>query len=190
MLIEGLVGIMALIAASAMYPGDYFAINTSPAVFAKLGIPVVNLPDARSGGRRDGRRPHRRRGVAGGRHRADLHRPARHARADGLLVPLRDHVRGALHPDHDRHRHARRALPGAGVPRRSSTRRWRGRTGCPGPIISTLLVVVGWALLHLDRQHQHDLADVRDRQPAARGGRARRRRRRSSSTPAGRATRG
>jgi carbon starvation protein len=45
MLIEGLVGIMALIAASAMFPGDYFAINTSSAVFSSLGMPVVNLPD-------------------------------------------------------------------------------------------------------------------------------------------------
>ena len=43
MLMEGLVGIMALIAAASMYPGDYFAINTSPAVFANLGIPAVNL---------------------------------------------------------------------------------------------------------------------------------------------------
>jgi carbon starvation protein len=45
MLIEGLVGIMALLAAAAMFPGDYFAINTSPAVFAHLGIPAVHLPD-------------------------------------------------------------------------------------------------------------------------------------------------
>jgi carbon starvation protein len=45
MLIEGLVGIVALIAATAMYPGDYFAINTSASVFAHLGIPLVNLPD-------------------------------------------------------------------------------------------------------------------------------------------------
>ena len=45
MLIEGLVGIMALIAASAMFPGDYFAINTSAAAFDRLGIPVVNLPN-------------------------------------------------------------------------------------------------------------------------------------------------
>ncbi len=45
MLIEGLVGIVSLIAATAMFPGDYFAINTPPAVFANLGIPVVNLPD-------------------------------------------------------------------------------------------------------------------------------------------------
>jgi carbon starvation protein len=45
MLVEGLVGIVSLVAATAMFPGDYFAINTSPAVFANLGIPVVNLPD-------------------------------------------------------------------------------------------------------------------------------------------------
>ena len=44
MLIEGLVGIMSLVAATAMFPGDYFAINTPPAAFAKLDIPVVNLP--------------------------------------------------------------------------------------------------------------------------------------------------
>jgi carbon starvation protein len=45
MLIEGLVGVMAIIAATAMYPGDYFAINTPPAVFATLNTPVVNLPE-------------------------------------------------------------------------------------------------------------------------------------------------
>ena len=31
MLIEGTVGVLALIAAAAMHPGDYFAINTTPA---------------------------------------------------------------------------------------------------------------------------------------------------------------
>jgi carbon starvation protein len=45
MLVEGMVGIVSMIAASAMFPGDYFAINTSPQTFASLGIPVVNLPD-------------------------------------------------------------------------------------------------------------------------------------------------
>jgi carbon starvation protein len=45
MLVEGLVGVVSLIAATAMFPGDYFAINTSPAVFSGLGIPVVNLPE-------------------------------------------------------------------------------------------------------------------------------------------------
>jgi carbon starvation protein len=44
MLMEGLVGIMSIIAASAMYPGDYFAINTPPSVFATLGMSVTNLP--------------------------------------------------------------------------------------------------------------------------------------------------
>jgi carbon starvation protein len=44
MLMEGVVGIVSIIAASAMHPGDYFAINTSPAVFATLGLSVTNLP--------------------------------------------------------------------------------------------------------------------------------------------------
>jgi carbon starvation protein len=44
MLIEGLVGIVALLAATSLHPGDYFAINVSPAVFQTLGIPIVNLP--------------------------------------------------------------------------------------------------------------------------------------------------
>jgi carbon starvation protein len=43
MLAESLVGVMALIAACSMAPGDYFAINTPPAVFAKLGLHTVNL---------------------------------------------------------------------------------------------------------------------------------------------------
>ena len=43
MLAESLVGVMALIAACSMMPGDYFAINTAPAVFAKLGLHTVNL---------------------------------------------------------------------------------------------------------------------------------------------------
>src|SRR5688572_12576625 len=45
MLMEGLVGIVSLIAAAAMHPGDYYAINTAPQTFANLGIPVVNLPE-------------------------------------------------------------------------------------------------------------------------------------------------
>jgi carbon starvation protein len=48
MLVEGLVGIMALIAAAAMFPGDYFAINTTAGTFANLGIPIVNLPQLES----------------------------------------------------------------------------------------------------------------------------------------------
>jgi carbon starvation protein len=48
MLIEGVVGIVALITASALHPGDYYAINTTPAVFANLNIPIVNLPELQS----------------------------------------------------------------------------------------------------------------------------------------------
>lgn len=43
MICESLVGVIALIAACSMYPGDYFAINTTPAVFSKLGMSTVNL---------------------------------------------------------------------------------------------------------------------------------------------------
>ncbi len=43
MLVEGLVGIIALIAASSLFPADYFAINVSPEKFAKLGINPVML---------------------------------------------------------------------------------------------------------------------------------------------------
>ncbi len=43
MLIEGVVGIMALIAAASMAPGDYFAINTSPAVYANLHFQGAQL---------------------------------------------------------------------------------------------------------------------------------------------------
>jgi carbon starvation protein len=43
MVAESLVGVMALIAACSMMPGDYYAINTPPAVFAKLGLHTVNL---------------------------------------------------------------------------------------------------------------------------------------------------
>jgi carbon starvation protein len=44
MLMEAVVGIVSIIAACAMAPGDYFAINTSPAVFSTLGMSVTNLP--------------------------------------------------------------------------------------------------------------------------------------------------
>jgi carbon starvation protein len=45
MVLEGFVGVVALIAACALQPADYFAINARPDVFAKLGMAVQNLPE-------------------------------------------------------------------------------------------------------------------------------------------------
>lgn len=44
MLIESFVAMMALIAATVLPVGDYFAINSAPAVFAHLGMHVDKLP--------------------------------------------------------------------------------------------------------------------------------------------------
>ena len=43
MMAESLVGVLALIAATSMHPGDYFAINSPAAEFGKLGLHTVNL---------------------------------------------------------------------------------------------------------------------------------------------------
>jgi carbon starvation protein len=43
MLIEGVVGVMALIAATAMPPGDYFAINVTPAVYSTMTFQGVAI---------------------------------------------------------------------------------------------------------------------------------------------------
>jgi carbon starvation protein len=45
MLMEGFVGVTALIAATALHPGDYFAINVAPEKFAALGYVPVRLPE-------------------------------------------------------------------------------------------------------------------------------------------------
>jgi carbon starvation protein len=45
MLLEGLVGIIALVAASSLFPADYFAINLSPEKFHLMGLTPVNLQE-------------------------------------------------------------------------------------------------------------------------------------------------
>jgi carbon starvation protein len=44
MLVEGFVALMALIAATSLFPADYFAINCKPEIFQKMGMDIVNLP--------------------------------------------------------------------------------------------------------------------------------------------------
>jgi carbon starvation protein len=44
MLLEGLVGITALVAAACLHPGDYYAINVATEKFSQMGISMVNLP--------------------------------------------------------------------------------------------------------------------------------------------------
>ena len=48
MLMEGVVGVVAIITAASLFPADYYAINTPPDVFKTLGMPVVNLPELQS----------------------------------------------------------------------------------------------------------------------------------------------
>ena len=45
MLVEGVVSVVALIAACSLVPADYFAINVSPDTFAKMGLTPVHLAD-------------------------------------------------------------------------------------------------------------------------------------------------
>jgi len=45
MLVEGVVGVIAIITAASLHPSDYYAINTPKQVFDGLGLSVVNLPE-------------------------------------------------------------------------------------------------------------------------------------------------
>ncbi len=44
MICEGLVGVTCLVAAGALHPADYYAINATAEVFHKLGLSTVDLP--------------------------------------------------------------------------------------------------------------------------------------------------
>ena len=134
MLMESFVAIMALVAAISIDRGLYFAMNspaaltggtveTAAAWVNSLGLSGVNISPEHA--RRDGcqrrrgehRLPHRRRPDPGRGpcpHHAAVHRRHRH---DELLVPLRHHVRGAVHPHRGRRRHARCPLHAAGLDR-------------------------------------------------------------------------
>ena len=130
MLTESLVGLMAMIAAATLEPGVYFAMNVGPAVLGTtagergagdraVGIRAAARADDRAraaDGRGHAAVAHRRRAQPGRRHGRDSRRRLHRGRARAL-VPLRDPVRGGLHPDDDRRRHARRPLHAAGAAR-------------------------------------------------------------------------
>ena len=105
MLVEGFVAIMALIAACVLVPADYFAINTAPAVFAKLGMTTVNLAElSREVGEQVQGRPGGAVSLAVGMAYI-FSGDSGHESADGILVPFRYYVRGSLYPDRCGHRH-------------------------------------------------------------------------------------
>ena len=169
MLMEGLVGIVALIAACALEPADYFAINVPPAVYQTLGMSPVNLAElSREVGENVAGRTGGAVSLAVGFAQIFTALPGL-AAVHVVLVPLRDHVRGALHPHDDRRGHARCAVHGAGVRRELlEAVRTDGLAPCERDRDDPGGGVLG--VLPVDGQYQHDLAHVRDGQSAARGG--------------------
>ena len=143
MLMETFVAIMALIAACVLQPGVYFAMNCPagligttprrrPQAITQWGFVsrrTMLTQTAQDIGESTHPLPRRRRADAGRGHGADPLGAASAARHDGLLVPLRHPVRGAVHPHHRGRRHARGPLhdPGAarpGVPPLQADRSW------------------------------------------------------------------
>src|SRR5438445_3193715 len=108
MICESLVGVLALIAACSMHPGDYFAINTTPEVFSKLGMSTANLDTfSREVGEKLAGRTGGAVSLAVGMAQIFKGLPG--------LVSLCHHVRGAVHPHHDRYGPARCPLRAAGT---------------------------------------------------------------------------
>jgi len=176
MITEMLVGVMALIAACAMQPGEYFAINIKgepAAVVAKvsaLGFPVTvtQMADlAASVGEqtmvgRPGGAPTFAVGMA------------RMQGGPRLVVSLCDHVRGAVHPDHDRRGYTGGAFPDAGfagqnlVPARTDPLN-DGKLGGQRGVCCRLGMVPVSRRRRSARWHQQPVADLRRGKPAAGG---------------------
>ena len=117
MLVEGLVGVVALLATCSLFPADYFAINLAPEKFAALGLTPVRLQElCQAVGENVTGRPGRR-GFPGRGLRPGLLRPAGLGKPHELFLPLHDHVRGPVHPHHHRRRHPHRPVPLAGIRR-------------------------------------------------------------------------
>ena len=132
MLMESFVAMMAMVAASVIHPGVYFAMNSGAGLIgtdAAQAAQVISgwgfavTPDmltqvAHDVGEIDDPVAHRRRADARRRHGADSLGLPRRAGAGGHLVSFRHSVRGPVHPDDRRRRHARAALHAPGPHRR------------------------------------------------------------------------
>ena len=185
MCFESFVAIMALIAACTLDPGVYFSMNVKgdpAATVAKvtaLGFPVT-VDQMQFAGESAWRKnlvwPHRRRGDAGRRHGAHFFQGRQRPLARPL-VSLRHHVRGAVHPDDARRRHARGALfdckaSWAAPGNRSATRRisrHARRRRADGRRVG---IFSDSRRARPAGRHQLALAAVRHRQPDARRHRA------------------
>ena len=203
MLIEGLVGVVALIAAASLDPKLYYEINVDLTRAADYQGKLDQLYDELGVGKEAGDKMHRlnvdaihhldvrqadlaqieemvgnevaagpngRGRHPGSRHGPHLHRgpgtnrPA-HRRICEILVPLRHHVRGPVHPDDDRHRHAHRPISLARDARQDPSQIGKNRLAAGSHTVHVGRDGrVGCADLY--RVDRHDLAHVRHRQSA------------------------
>ena len=142
-----------------------------PAVFANLGIPIVNLAELQSEvGEVVAGRPGGAVSLAVGMAQIFSGLPGMR----GLMAYWYHFAimfEARVHPHHHRLGHAHRPLPAAGV-RRPSVEAVRPHRLAAGQPHLDRPDGAGLGILHLDRQHQHGVADVRRRQPAAGGRRA------------------
>ena len=151
MLTESFVAVMALITASIIEPAPVLHPQRAAAPDRRhrghrrryvngLGLSVPRDRRADPGAATERRREvdrvaHRRRTDAGRRHVGGAAPGIRRRRSQGLLVSLRDHVRGAVHPDHRRRRHPGRTLHDPGPARPVIPPFTRDRS--PGPPTSS-----------------------------------------------------
>ncbi len=193
MMTESFVGIIALITAAILNQHLYFTLNApaaqtgstardgrrvrqQSAAHRRPNHPRANHPSRR--GRRRGihHLPHRRRTDPGDRHVGSVAPRVRRYGPEGVLVSLRDHVRGLVHPHDGRRRH-----PGGPVHafRRPEQPRWAAAQAPRSEL-------AGWRMdvqpgrrrvvgqhpadgYHRSaRRHQLPVPAVRHRQPAAR----------------------